>query len=165
MTEFCIPCLGFLPREVDGDIDIIDGGIDLEIIVTGSSSEGNANVEGWGSGERSLGDCACCLSGSVDVVSRGVRGLTSRSGGSSLTALTFGMLERSVNKASSFNIMRGKKEYSWSLHTNKIDGKCWLLNHVEALDKLHLLSPVSEMCHGSLTKDEVNMAGYWQCYP
>ena len=99
-----IPCPGCLPREVEEDIDVIDGGIDLEIIVTGSSSDGNANVEGWGSGECSLGDLRCWLSNSAAVVSRGVRGLTSRLGGSSLTELAFGILERSVNdKTSSLN--------------------------------------------------------------
>jgi len=36
------------------DVDIAEGGIDLDIIVTGSSSEGNENVEGRGSGELSL---------------------------------------------------------------------------------------------------------------
>ena len=96
--KFCLPCLCCLPCEVDEEVDTTDGGIDLEIIVTGSSSEGNANVEGRGSGECSLGDWPCWFSIAAAVVSRGVRGLTSRLGGSSLTELAFGILERSVNK-------------------------------------------------------------------
>jgi len=95
---FCLPCLCCLPCEDDEEVDTTDGGIDLEIIVTGSSSEGNANVDGRGSGECSLGDWPCWFSTAAAVVSRGVRGLTSRLGGSSLTELAFGILERSVNK-------------------------------------------------------------------
>lgn len=72
------PCLEVLPREDVDDIDITEGGIDLEIIVTGSSSEGKANGEGWGSGDCSLDDWCCWISGSVEVVSLGVRGLISR---------------------------------------------------------------------------------------
>ena len=78
------------------DADTKEGGIDLEIIVTGSSSEGNAKVDGRGSEGVSLGE-SCGLSGSaVDDGSRGVRGLTSRLSGSSLAELAFGILERSI---------------------------------------------------------------------
>ena len=101
LIEFCPPCLCCLPCEVAKEVDIIDGGIDLEIIVTGSSSEGNANVEGRGSEEESFGDWLCWFSSAAIVVSCGVRGLISRLGGSSLTALAFGILERSVNKEAS----------------------------------------------------------------
>ena len=104
INQICTPCPCCLRCEADDEVDTIDGGIDLEIIVTGSSSEGNANVEGRGSGERSFDDWTCWFSCAAVVVSRGVRGLTSRLGGSSLTELAFGILERSVNKeASSFN--------------------------------------------------------------
>ena len=62
----------------------------------GSSSEGNAKVDGRGSEVVSLGE-SCGLSVSAaDDGSRGVRGLTSRLSGSSLAELAFGMLERSV---------------------------------------------------------------------
>lgn len=43
---FFAPCLLVLWREDADDTDITEGGIDLEIIVTGSSSDGKAKVDG-----------------------------------------------------------------------------------------------------------------------
>lgn len=43
---FFAPCRLVLWREDADDTDITEGGIDLEIIVTGSSSDGKAKVEG-----------------------------------------------------------------------------------------------------------------------
>ena len=91
-----IPLSNWLILEGLFDADTTEGGIDLEIIVTGSSSEGNAKVDGRGSEWVSFGE-SCGLSGSAaEDGSRGVRGLISRLSGSSLAELAFGILERSV---------------------------------------------------------------------
>ena len=59
-----------------------------------------------------MGDWLCLSFCAAVVVLRGVRGLTSRLGGSSLTELAFGMLERSVNtKFTSFNDIYDSKIY------------------------------------------------------
>ena len=95
---FFAPCLLVLWREDADDTDITEGGIDLEIIVTGSSSDGKAKVEGWGSGDCSLDDWLSLWSVSAEDVSLGVKDLISRLWGSSLIALIFGMLERSAQE-------------------------------------------------------------------
>lgn len=90
--------------EVEEEVDIIDGGIDLEIIVIGLFFEGNVNVEGRGFGEGFFGDWFCCFFSVFVVVLRGVRGLILRFGGFSLIEFVFGILERFMNKkVSSFN--------------------------------------------------------------
>lgn len=95
---FFAPCRLVLWREDADDTDITEGGIDLEIIVTGSSSDGKAKVEGWGSGDCSLDDWLSLWSVSAEDVSLGVKDLISRLWGSSLIALIFGMLERSAQE-------------------------------------------------------------------